>query len=606
MSTHEWHDKKPVSLKTRFFLYLGFVVLAVVLTLLGLAQVYDGELSANNNTRVLATLDQIAQGFEAELKRIRLLAAAISVDDSLELIQLAHVSSDPGYILKTNREINKRLDSIFSVMSHEMSLLAFFFADGSYETFKNGLDEKTARTIRDDLLLHTDLATERGSRIIDNLEPYLTPSGSYDYQLAVAVKPDPERFPQVSVVYLAMTPDFFNRIMNRLKAPQDGPDRSFYAIVSSDGRILFPTTELMKDIDRRAVHQAIKVNPGPRGMEVISGDQSSYLATALELERVPWKMVYFTDRDRLMEGARRASSIALALFIPLIGIFALFFASIQRAMLRPLDLLGLRMAAYAQGHEPPEVRNRVPEEFHLIFAQFDAMVADKNRLHHEKIEAERAALQFQINPHFLANTLSAMRFMAMMSKAEGMKAMIESLMDMMSYQLSSPSNTSTLKRELKNIRRYEYIMKVRYGDTFDIAFDVADDCADLPLLTMLLQPVIENCIEHGIRGIDRRGSVTVQACIQPDNPGCLRIVVEDNGRGIEGERLAGLLLPESEGSVRYDSTGAKINRGRIGVYNVHQRIRNQYGPAYGLHIASEPGVFTRVTFTVPAEQGDST
>lgn len=595
-------DSKPLSLKARFFVYLGLLILAVMVSLAVMAQVYDAELSANNTTRVMDTLDQIAEGVEVELKRIRLLAAAISVDDSLELVQQVHGAVDPGLILQTNREIYQRLDSIFSVMSHEMSLLVFFFDDGTYETFKNGIDEKTARTIRENLRLYTDLATVGGSRIIDNLEPYLTTTGSYLYQLAVAIRPDQQRFPRVSLVYLAMTPDFFNRIINRLKVPQEGPDRSFYAIVSSDGRILYPTAELRKNVDKTAVNQAIRVQPGPRGMQVVEGERRFYLATALELERVPWKIVYFTDRERLTEGSRRANSIVFVLLIPVLGAFTLFFASMHRAILRPLDALGMRMADYATGTEPGPFASTVPEEFTRVFEQFDFMVSEKNRLHHEKIEAERAALQFQINPHFLANTLSAMRFMAMMSRSDGMKGMIEALMDMMSYQLSSPANTSTLARELQNIRRYEYIMKVRYGDTFDITVSIGDDLTSLPILTMLLQPVIENCIEHGIRGIEGRGLVTISARIQNHDAGAFEIVVEDNGRGIAPERLATILLPESSTSQRYDSSGAKISRGRIGVHNVHKRIRNQYGPAFGLHIESELGVYTRVVFRLPLQK----
>jgi two-component system sensor histidine kinase YesM len=152
-------------------------------------------------------------------------------------------------------------------------------------------------------------------------------------------------------------------------------------------------------------------------------------------------------------------------------------------------------------------------------------------------------------------------------------------------------------------------MKVRFGENFDVDYRIADGTQDCLVLKMILQPIVENGILHGISGCGRRGALVLQARFEdaPDlgstplsEPGVValpgrRLVLEvrDNGVGMDGERLASLF--ESSG----DGHGDTGSLHRIGLANVRQRIRLNFGDPFGLSVESEPGAYTLVRFHLP-------
>lgn len=588
-----------LSLKQRFLLSFYLLVAVVVAIGAGLTFLYDRELAQSTTSRVQSTLDQIARGVDDELRRVRLLAALVSQDDSLPLISALWDQEDPLAVLEANREIRRRLDRLFGVVRHEVMFLVFFGPHGETDAYRGSLQPTDLEAIRRSPSYRAAIGGA-GSTVVDSLEPVSVTSGTSQFQLAVAIKPDPAVGDGIEGIYLAMVPDFFNRIISTLQAAGEENGNSFYAILRNDGSVLFPTAELRNRSDARALAWAgtLDLSQPPQGK--IRGDRGEYLVTSRQLDRVPWRIVYFTDWAALTAGGTRANLLAFGLLILVLGAFVLFFQSLHRALLRPLELLASRMAGYGTGRTLPPLDTPVSPEFQQVFRQFDAMTQQIDSLTHEKIDAERAALQFQINPHFLSNTLSALRFMAMMSKAEGMKSVVEALMDMMSYQLSAPGNRSTVAAEVENLRRYETIMKVRYGDTFDLINEVEEGLEAHPLLTMLLQPLVENSIEHGLRNLPHRGQIWLQArrVDRPSGP-ALALAVIDNGVGIPPARKALLLdAPVVESA---SAGGGALNRGRIGLYNVHRRIRSHYGPEYGLTLEGEPGTGTVVTAWLPLE-----
>lgn len=587
-----------LSLKHRFLLSFYLLVVVVIAIGAGLTFLYDRELVQGTTTRVQTTLDQIAQGVDDELRRVRLLAALISQDDSLPLISALWDQSDPLQVLESNREIRKRLDRLFGVVRHEVMLLLFFGPRGETELYRGSLSAEALEAVRRSPSYRAALEGA-GSTVVDTLEPVTTTSGTSRFQLAVAIRPDPAVGGNVEGIYLAMVPDFFNRIISTLQQTGEEEGNSFYAIVRNDGSVLFPTTELRGHSDALALERAAQRDLAQPVSGRIRGDRGEYLVTARQLDRVPWRIVYFTDWAALTSGGNRANLLAFGLLLLVLVAFVLFFQSLHRALLHPLELLASRMAGYGTGQALPPLDVPVSAEFEQVFRQFDAMTDQIDSLTHEKIEAERAALQFQINPHFLSNTLSALRFMAMMSKAEGMKSLVEALMDMMSYQLSAPANRSTVAAELQNLRRYETIMKVRYGDTFDLTDEVEEGLGTHRLLTMLLQPLVENSIEHGLRNLPHRGALCIRVSRRSVASGpALAIAVADNGVGITPQRKA--ILLEAPVVENPGPTGA-LNRGRIGLFNVHRRIRSHYGPDFGLTLESEPGAGTVVTAWLPLE-----
>jgi two-component system sensor histidine kinase YesM len=263
-------------------------------------------------------------------------------------------------------------------------------------------------------------------------------------------------------------------------------------------------------------------------------------------------------------------------------------------MVRPLKALAREMETVARGNftarvEPCEFQelNKLGNAFNLMVAEIDLLTTEIKAEQKERIKAEIEALRYQLNPHFLCNTLNAIRMMASIAKNDAIKRMTQALMTITEDNLGRDDTVYSLGRELKNIDSYVYIMKVRYGDSFDFFKDIDSSLLSLGVPSMILQPIVENAILHGLHGLSRPGAITVAASRTEDT---LRLEVRDNGFGMESEQVEHLF-----------DCGTPADRGlnRIGLYNVKRRVALLYGGAYDVRVWSYPGEGTVVSITLP-------
>ncbi len=206
--------------------------------------------------------------------------------------------------------------------------------------------------------------------------------------------------------------------------------------------------------------------------------------------------------------------------------------------------------------------------------------------------AELALLQSQINPHFLYNTLESIRMKAYSMGAEDVGKMIYSL-SVMFRSLVKKSTIVTVREEIEICSMYLDLFRIRYEGQLQIGISVAEEAADCRMVKLLVQPVVENYILHGFRPLDEDNRIEVRA---EAAAGRLKIAVEDNGTGIAPERLAEIRLMLEGGAPAPD----KEHRS-IGLINVHERIRMNYGEEYGVSVESTEGTGTTVRMVLPAE-----
>ncbi|MDR3144952.1 MAG: histidine kinase, partial [Treponema sp.] len=222
----------------------------------------------------------------------------------------------------------------------------------------------------------------------------------------------------------------------------------------------------------------------------------------------------------------------------------------------------------------------------------------------ERLKSEIEALRYQVNPHFLGNALNSIRMMAIITKNDAIKKMTAALMAFLDDILTRDDTVCSLEHELRNLEHYIYIMKVRYGDTFEYITDVDASLLGLEVPSMILQPLVENAILHGFyeaaagvsapaaaAGPGQAAAIVVSASRRGNT---LSLSVRDNGWGMDAGVLAGLFSESPAGK-----------SGRIGLANVRRRITLAYGPPYDVDVFSFPGEGTVVTLTLPAlEAGD--
>lgn len=207
-------------------------------------------------------------------------------------------------------------------------------------------------------------------------------------------------------------------------------------------------------------------------------------------------------------------------------------------------------------------------------------------------QANLQALQSQINPHFLYNTLECIRGMALLEGQVDISDIAWSLSRFFRYSISGKSNVVTLKDELDNCETYARIQKYRFRNRFTLEIEGNRDVEDMMLPKLTLQPIVENAMLHGLQDTLSGGVIRIQ--IQQINRD-VQIVVSDNGCGMSPERLEELNFRTHNGN----GTRSEGSHNGIAMYNVDRRIKLYFGPEYGINIFSCEGMGTDVELRMP-------
>ncbi len=210
----------------------------------------------------------------------------------------------------------------------------------------------------------------------------------------------------------------------------------------------------------------------------------------------------------------------------------------------------------------------------------------------KKKDAEYKALQAQINPHFLYNTLNSIRWMAIIQNADNIKKMVEALARLLANTTSKSGAFVTVEDEINNLNDYIYIQKIAYKNKFKVKWDVDESTLSFYCIKFILQPVVENAIFHGIDPKD--GSGTISISIQK-NENSLFIEIKDDGVGMNQSKLKDLLSGKSDENKKFTS---------IGISNVYERIKMTHGEAADMTIESIPGEGTMVSIHMPLMEGE--
>lgn len=204
--------------------------------------------------------------------------------------------------------------------------------------------------------------------------------------------------------------------------------------------------------------------------------------------------------------------------------------------------------------------------------------------------AQAIALQAQINPHFINNTLETVNWMAIrkLGKENDISKMLKCLLQILRILWETPDTFTTLSEEIEYVEKYIFIQQKRLGDNFDVIFDVPKRLEECKVIRMILQPIVENAIIHGIKPYSGRGVIRISVSDEKD---ILKISVKDSGMGITQEEVKNINNSLGEKKIRESS--------HIGLSNVNQRIRLMFGDDYGVTFKSTIDEGTEVILSLP-------
>ncbi|MBR3769349.1 MAG: sensor histidine kinase [Lachnospiraceae bacterium] len=306
-----------------------------------------------------------------------------------------------------------------------------------------------------------------------------------------------------------------------------------------------------------------------------------------------WKIISVIPEENMQQQWNQASFIWVTILA--ISILILIFANqyLSAKIVQPLRKLEDSVKEL-ELHYPEKIYVGGSEEIQHLGMTIRSMVEQMRKLmddivkqQEEKRRNELDALQSQINPHFLYNTLDSIIWMVESERYEEAISMVTALANLFRISLSQGRTIITIKEEFNHARNYSNIQQVRFKNKFSVAFMLDEKIEKYLTIKLIIQPLLENAIYYGMEAMDGDGEILVQGYEQDD---AIYIDVIDNGIGIPPETVEHLL------------TDGKYERKRgsgIGLKNVDQRIKLYFGEEYGLEIKSEPDVGTRVRIRLP-------
>ena len=205
-------------------------------------------------------------------------------------------------------------------------------------------------------------------------------------------------------------------------------------------------------------------------------------------------------------------------------------------------------------------------------------------------KTELKALQAQINPHFLYNTLDSISWMCEQGKNAEAVLMVNALARLFRISISRGHELIPIRSEAQHAQSYLQIQSVRYKDQFSYEFDVEEGCLEYLCNKITLQPIIENAIYHGVNGLVDEGRIVIRVFSREDD---IFFTVEDNGVGMEPEQIEEIFRRKPDG------------KSGIGIKNVNDRLKIWFGEKYGVTITSVPDEGTRVTVRMPKVREES-
>ncbi|MDF2595634.1 MAG: putative two-component sensor histidine kinase [Clostridia bacterium] len=368
--------------------------------------------------------------------------------------------------------------------------------------------------------------------------------------------------------------------------------KGYIYIIDSDGNIIYhPQQQLIYiGLKNEDTHRILKLSDGSY-LEHSAGEER--LTTIRTIHDTNWKIIAVSYLSEIVATKNEIGIFVLWLLIIVIVLTFLLTAFTSSKISRPIEDLekSIEMIENEDFHTIIDVHG--PNEVVHLSRRFNLMVVKIRQLMDQiileqelKRKHELDILQAQISPHFLYNTLNSVVRMIENQREDDAIKMIISLSKFFRISLSKGKNIISIQDELEHINNYLTIQKIRYKNKFEFEIEASEEILQYKTIKLILQPIVENALYHGIEYMDTEGLIKISASIVKDK---ILFEVKDNGLGISPDVLRNILSQEVKSK---DGSG-------IGLKNVHERLNIGFGKEYGLEIESEADEGTNVKIWIP-------
>ncbi len=362
-------------------------------------------------------------------------------------------------------------------------------------------------------------------------------------------------------------------------------------LLNADGTILLQTSNSPWALPTQADFNVLRASGASDG-QWVRGRERTYYHNSGAFENA---IVYASvDRTVLFEQASRyLNLLGWMMLINIAVVLLLAYITTRRSFVQ----IGSMIDTFERAENGEPIRKpepRIHDEYDVVMNNIIYMYLKQNELRSQlqarqigQEHAELMALQLQINPHFLFNTLQTleMDIRGGRSNSEDASELVRRISEILRYALGDPHETVPLSEELEYLRKYAAVQAYRFGERFVLYFEAEDGLENARVFRLMLQPLVENSLIHGLRGVEGRMYIWVRAEREGER---IHFTISDTGAGMTEEQLEALL------STIHDEKSRSI-----GLTNLNRRLMLQYGEESALHIQSSPGQGTEIRFTIP-------
>ncbi|MGO4495064.1 sensor histidine kinase [Paenibacillus sp. 2RAB27] len=576
---------KPWSFSvTLHILLVVMVVFPIVTISTMILQVYKRDLLQQTTERTLQTLHAVTYSAQQEISKIEYAAAAVGVDRDVLSTATALSQSDESDRFKYINELSLALSRYTYSMSSQLLAIHFFYKDGGVYSFKQNLT-KDERELRSEAWYRKLLQQKDNVQFL-SLQQTLLYGVTVPLAVAAAIAPsDYHTLSNVEMIYFSLNEEAFDKILR-----QQPNDDSTYVIVSKEGQVV--TASYNWDQASLTPAKLEQIRGAREGHFIDQVSDRQMLVTYASVGDTGWKAIQEIPYSKVTANYERIFKFVLFATVAVIVVFLLISFYLVHSLTRPIHVLVRKMSLVMAGELNAKIgTSKIAEmaalgrTFNHMLDQIKLLLRQREEQEQAKRKAEFAALQSQINPHFLINTLNAIKLMALISKADNIRNMTNALMRLVSSSFNRGGVLIRFSDEIANLKHYLYIMEIRYGNKFEVEWHIDPRAESKYLLKLLIQPILENSIVHGMAGKETSGKIVIQASI---HEGSLHIVISDNGEGMTDEQLEKFRTRRSP----HTFTG-------MGVANVHHRIQLHHGEDYGIILTVNEPKGTKVSMKIP-------
>ncbi|HHW47389.1 MAG TPA: sensor histidine kinase [Clostridiaceae bacterium] len=413
--------------------------------------------------------------------------------------------------------------------------------------------------------------------------------------------PDVRLFDTIGYLIFSLNEGFIENIYRSELKMIDG---SNIYIIDAKGRIIsHPDKTKITGIMEESYLKYIYGSKNNKGTFPFKKDSKQYILTYIKLDTSDWIMICEAPVRSIIEDIDKIKAMSVILLVFNIALVITLFLLFISHVLKQVTHLNNAISAVSKGDMDVRAQVKTGDEIQRLADGFNNMVSklkwfmeDNYKKGIRAKEAELNALQAQINPHFLYNTLESINWKAMMlTKGQNtVSNMVTALATLLRLSISRGGEVVTFEDEINHVKSYLVIQKERYSNKFEVEWDIDPRIYSYKCLKLILQPIVENAIYHGLELKPDKGILIIRGELLSD---IIKISIIDNGRGMSRERLETVrgYLERRENAKEQQS---------IGLTNVNERIKLYFGDEYGLKIFSEQNEGTVIEIHLPLIAGE--